>query len=54
MPSPARRRSTSPGGMSGFVGALAPELALAGFEAQDDAIEEALGKLVGDGFDPKV
>jgi len=38
------------GGMSGFVGALAPELALAGFEAQDDAIEEALGKMVGDGF----
>lgn len=38
------------GGMSGFVGALAPELALAGFEAQDDAIEEALAKLVGDGF----
>ena len=40
------------GGMSGFVGALAPELVLAGFEAQDDAIEEALGKLVGDGFKP--
>lgn len=38
------------GGMSGYAGALAPELALAGFEAQDDAIEEALGKLVGDGF----
>src|SRR5262249_21269851 len=41
------------GGMSGFVGALAPELVLAGFEAQDDAIEEALGKLVGDGFRPE-
>jgi len=40
------------GGMSGFVGALAPDLVLAGFEAQDDAIEEALGKLVGDGFKP--
>lgn len=40
------------GGMSGFVGALAPELALAGFEAQDDAVEEALAKLVGDGFKP--
>jgi 2-methylcitrate dehydratase PrpD len=39
------------GGMSGFVGALAPELALAGFEAQDHAIEEAFGHLVGDGFD---
>ncbi len=40
------------GGMSGFAAALAPELALAGFEAQDDAIEEALGNLVGDGFRP--
>jgi 2-methylcitrate dehydratase PrpD len=39
------------GGMSGFVGALAPDLALAGFEAQPDAIEEALANLVGDGFD---
>jgi 2-methylcitrate dehydratase PrpD len=40
------------GGMSGFAAALAPELALAGFEAQDDAIEEALGDLVGSGFKP--
>jgi 2-methylcitrate dehydratase PrpD len=40
------------GGMSGFTGALAPELALAGFEAQPDAIEEALGQLVGGGFRP--
>ncbi|MGE5271413.1 MAG: MmgE/PrpD family protein [Thiohalocapsa sp.] len=38
------------GGMSGFAAALAPELALAGFVAQDDAIEEALGQLVGGGF----
>src|SRR5271169_743388 len=38
------------GGMSGFAAALAPELALAGFEAQDDAIEQALGQLVGGGF----
>ncbi len=38
------------GGMSGFAAALAPELALAGFEAQDDAIEEALGQLVGNSF----
>ncbi len=38
------------GGISGFVAALAPELALAGFEAQDDAIEQALGELVGGGF----
>jgi 2-methylcitrate dehydratase PrpD len=40
------------GGMSGHAAALAPELALAGFEAQDNAIEEALGQLVGGGFDP--
>ena len=40
------------GGMSGFAAALAPELALAGFEAQGDAIERALGQLVGNGFDP--
>ncbi|MBM3227209.1 MAG: MmgE/PrpD family protein, partial [Candidatus Tectomicrobia bacterium] len=41
------------GGMSGFAAALAPELALAGFAAQDNAIEEALGQLVGDGFTPE-
>ncbi len=40
------------GGMSGFAGALAPELALAGFVAQPDAVEEALGQLVGGGFTP--
>jgi 2-methylcitrate dehydratase PrpD len=40
------------GGMSGFVLGLAPDLALAGFTAQDDAIEEALSGLVGDGFEP--
>jgi 2-methylcitrate dehydratase PrpD len=40
------------GGMSGFVLGLAPDLALAGFTAQDDAIEEALSGLVGDGFQP--
>src|SRR5262247_1076765 len=38
------------GGMSGFAGTLAPELALAGFTAQGNAIEEAFGQLVGDGF----
>lgn len=38
--------------MSGFTATLAPELALAGFEAQDDAIEQALGELVGGGFAP--
>lgn len=39
------------GGMSGVALGLAPELALAGFTAQENAIEEALGHLVGDGFD---
>src|SRR5437867_6524012 len=38
--------------MSGFAGTLAPELALAGVAAQADAIEEAFGQLVGDGFRP--
>ena len=38
------------GGMSGFAGALAPELALAGFVARDDAIEHAMGNLVGSAF----
>jgi 2-methylcitrate dehydratase PrpD len=41
------------GGMSGFAAALAPELALVGFEAQDDAIEQSLGQLVGSGFTSK-
>jgi 2-methylcitrate dehydratase PrpD len=41
------------GGMSGFAGALAPDLALAGLEAQDNAIEEAFSSLVGDGFQPE-
>jgi 2-methylcitrate dehydratase PrpD len=40
------------GGMSGYAGALAPDLALAGFEAQPDSIEESLGQLTGDGFSP--
>ena len=40
------------GGMSGFACVLAPELALAGFEAREDAVEEALTHLVGDGFTP--
>jgi 2-methylcitrate dehydratase PrpD len=40
------------GGMSGFAAALAPELALAGFTAQENAVEEALGELVGGGFAP--
>jgi 2-methylcitrate dehydratase PrpD len=41
------------GGMSGSAGILAPELALAGLTAQPNAIEEALGQLVGDGFRPE-
>ncbi|MBV8118633.1 MAG: MmgE/PrpD family protein [Alphaproteobacteria bacterium] len=40
------------GGMSGFAGVLAPDLARAGFAAQPDAIEETLNNLVGDGFAP--
>ncbi len=42
-----------PGGMSNFVGVLAPDLALAGFTAQPDSIEQALGELVGDSFKPE-
>jgi 2-methylcitrate dehydratase PrpD len=40
------------GGMSGFALGIAADLALAGFTAQPDAIEEALSSLVGDGFAP--
>jgi 2-methylcitrate dehydratase PrpD len=40
------------GGMSGFAATLAPDLALAGFAAQDNAIEEALNHLVGESFQP--
>ena len=40
------------GGMSGFAATLAPDLALAGFAAQANAIEEALGHLVGESFQP--
>jgi 2-methylcitrate dehydratase PrpD len=40
------------GGMSGFAAVFAPELAEAGFEAQQDAIEEALGSLIGSSFAP--
>jgi 2-methylcitrate dehydratase PrpD len=42
-----------PGGMSGFAGVLAPDLAASGFHAKDDAIEEALSQLVGAGFRPE-
>jgi 2-methylcitrate dehydratase PrpD len=41
------------GGMSGFVGALAPELAMAGFAAQEGAVEEAFSQLVGDGYNAR-
>ncbi|PYM11604.1 MAG: hypothetical protein DMD81_26385, partial [Candidatus Rokuibacteriota bacterium] len=41
------------GGMSSFAGTLAPELALGGVVAQPNAIEEAFGQLVGDGFRPE-
>lgn len=41
------------GGMCGHAASLAPELALAGFEAQADAVELSLGKLVGEGFRPE-
>lgn len=40
------------GGMSGMAASLAADLVEAGFRAQDDAIEEALAKLVADRFDP--
>lgn len=39
------------GGMSGLAATLAPELAIAGFSAQPDAIEQTMSSLVGDGFD---
>lgn len=38
------------GGMAGFAGVLAPDLAAAGFTAQDDAIEIGLGNLTGQAF----
>jgi 2-methylcitrate dehydratase PrpD len=40
------------GAMSSFVGTLVPDLVCAGFESYPDAVEEALGELVGSGFDP--
>jgi 2-methylcitrate dehydratase PrpD len=39
------------GGMSGFAGALVPELALAGFSAREDGLEEAFSLLVANGFE---
>jgi 2-methylcitrate dehydratase PrpD len=40
------------GAMSSVVGALAPDLVMAGFESYGDAVEEALAELVGSGFNP--
>jgi 2-methylcitrate dehydratase PrpD len=42
------------GGMSAFVGALAPELVASGFGGLEGGVEEAFGELVGDGFDPRL
>jgi 2-methylcitrate dehydratase PrpD len=42
-----------PAGMGSFAAGLAPEMALAGYFAPHDAVEEALDKLVGDGFNPE-
>ena len=41
-----------PAGMGGIAGVLAPEMAQAGFFAQPDSVEEALGVMIGTGFDP--
>ncbi len=41
-----------PAAMGAVAATLAPEMAMAGYAAQDDAIEEALGVMVGAGFDP--
>jgi 2-methylcitrate dehydratase PrpD len=40
-----------PAGMAAMAGVLAPDLAAAGYIAKDDAIEEALGTMVGAGFE---
>lgn len=41
-----------PAGVGAVAGTLAPEMAAGGYAAQDDAIEEALGVMVGAGFAP--
>ena len=43
-----------PGGLGAVAATLAPEMAIAGYAAQADAIEEALGVMVGAGFAPLV
>ena len=39
------------GAMSSFVGTLVPDLVVSGFESYPDAVEEALGQLVGSAFE---
>lgn len=41
------------GAMSSFAVALVPDLVRAGLTAQENAIEESLGQLVGSGFNPE-
>ena len=41
-----------PAAMGAVVGTLAPDMAASGYVAQEDAIEEALGGMVGAGFAP--
>jgi 2-methylcitrate dehydratase PrpD len=41
-----------PAGLGAVAATLAPEMAAAGYVAHEDAIEEALGVMVGAGFDP--
>lgn len=40
------------GGMAAMAAVLAPQLAAAGFTAQDQAIEHTMSDLLGEGFDP--
>jgi len=40
------------GGMAAMAAVLAPQLAAAGFTAQDDAIEQTMVHLLSEGFDP--
>ena len=42
-----------PAGLAAVAATLAPEMAWAGYAAQEDAIEEALGVMVGAGFAPE-
>ena len=42
-----------PAGMGAVAGTLAPVMAMAGYHAKPDAIEEALGLMVGAGFRPE-